>query len=239
MIGSLSISDWHALAPGLVDREAWQAWASGGPWDEEGEMPAFKRIPPMMRRRMSIISRLSVEVALTLLERHDCDYGIFVSRHGELPRTLKQLEIMVENQALSPTDFSHSVHNAAAGHFTIAGKRNIPVTSIAAGNDGFQQGIFEALAHLHGGNCRNVFLIYFDDHLPEVYAPYVREKSRCYAFGLVVQQGAQWALNTQEARPEGNLEEPDTLRFLNAWLKGERKFIVEGPRRDMEWLCQS
>ena len=74
-----------------------------------------------------------MQVGLSLLARHQTDSAVFVSRHGELARSMTLLQALADGQALSPTDFSMSVHNTAAGLCSIQGKAAIPMTSLAAG----------------------------------------------------------------------------------------------------------
>ncbi|VTP60563.1 Uncharacterised protein [Serratia rubidaea] len=101
------------------------------------------------------------------------DLAIFTSRHGELERTHKILQHLHQKQPLSPTDFAMSVHNTAAGWLTIIAKNTLPTTSLAAGEDSFQQGMIEAQGVLASGAATRVLLVDFDGALPEVYQPFV------------------------------------------------------------------
>src|SRR5690606_29723508 len=112
---SFSLQASQALSPGLVDERDWQEWAQWGQWPAAAPFPATPLLPMMMARRLSQGSRLAVQVGLSLLARHPVDYAIFVSRHGELARSVTLLQALAARQALSPTDFSMSVHNTAAG----------------------------------------------------------------------------------------------------------------------------
>lgn len=132
---SFSLLDSQALSPGLADEAAWQAWAQQGRWPVDPPFPATPLLPMMMARRLSQGARLAVQVGLSLLARHQIDSAVFVSRHGELARSMTLLQALANGQALSPTDFSMSVHNTAAGLCSIQGKAAIPMTSLAAGEN--------------------------------------------------------------------------------------------------------
>ena len=234
MTQTLAISHWHGLAPGLSTPDAWQSWAAGAVVQDDA-LPAFARIPAMLRRRMSTASRMAVETALTLAERAQCGYGIFVSRHGELVRMMRLIAQVNGREPLSPTEFSQSVHNTAAGLFTIAAQLRMPVTSISAGRDGFQQAIVEALACLHGGSTERVLLVAYDEHPPEEYKPLMDERTACYALGLVLERGDQWSVR---GRPGGTLgpdDPPQTIQFLKSWLSGSRTFEIGGPSESWTW----
>lgn len=146
----------------------------------------------MSLRRMSAGTRLAVECGLTLLEQQAVDMAIFTSRHGELERTHKILQHLNQQQPLSPTDFAMSVHNTAAGWLTIIAKNTLPTTSLAAGEDSFQQGILEAQGILASGAAERVLLVDFDGALPEDYQPFVTLTARPYALALLLAAGSHY-----------------------------------------------
>lgn len=123
------IRRFYALSPGLVEQDEWLAWhKNSGQWPSEFSALPADKIPAMMRRRMSKLSKIAVQVAAELSEGEDIGYTVFSSRHGELERTVQLLQDILSGEDASPTAFSQSVHNTAAGLFTIATKkRYLPV----------------------------------------------------------------------------------------------------------------
>lgn len=162
------------------------------------------------------------------------DLAIFTSRHGELERTHKILQHLHQQQPLSPTDFAMSVHNTAAGWLTIIAKNTLPTTSLAAGEDSFQQGMIEAQGVLASGAATRVLLVDFDGALPEVYQPFVALTARPYALALLLEAGEPWQCAAVARRPAAE-PLPQSLSFLRNWLSGQRDFIVPGPRHDWRW----
>lgn len=241
MTFSLNILDWCALAPGLSNREQWRQWSSLSFDDWSAPLPPTPHIPMMMARRMSAPSRLSVEVGMTLLEQQP-DAAIFVSRHGELERTYKIIESLCRQQDVSPTDFAMSVHNTAAGLLTIGGKAPLPMTSLAAGMDGFQQGMLEAQAVLNAG-AQKVLLVDFDGVIPEAYSARITHTVPAYAVGLLIAQGQTLRCQAvkKAPRPErGADERPQSLEFLRHYLTcrnltKESSFIIKGTGSDWQW----
>ena len=81
---SLNVARWAAWAPGITDRAGWLAWARGdtpisGPVD-----PDVKFVAPMMRRRLSGLSRMAFRVAADCVDGTDENPGfVFCSRYGE------------------------------------------------------------------------------------------------------------------------------------------------------------
>ncbi|MCK5818591.1 MAG: beta-ketoacyl synthase chain length factor [Psychromonas sp.] len=53
-------------------------------WPVQCAQPASDLIPAMIRRHMGSLSKLAVQIALTLCNDQPIYYIIFASRHGEL-----------------------------------------------------------------------------------------------------------------------------------------------------------
>src|SRR3546814_2131149 len=64
-------------------------------------------------------------------------------------------------RALSPTRFHNSVHNAAAGYWTIGTGCHAPSTAISSFDASFAQGLLEALVQLRTG-AQAVLLVAYD-----------------------------------------------------------------------------
>jgi hypothetical protein len=236
MAGGMNILSWWAMAPDRGTRDAWRQWAA----DAEntglspGILPACSHIPMMSLRRMSAGTRLAVESGLQLLTEYRADMAIFTSRHGELERTHKILGHIQQQQALSPTDFAMSVHNTAAGWLTIIAQNILPTTSLAAGEDSFQQGMIEAQGVLASGSAERVLLVDFDGMVPEAYQSFAPESQCPYAVGLLLEDGGELRCRPEPA--EGApLIQPQSLSFLRGWLSQDNSFLVPGSRQHWRW----
>lgn len=232
----MNILSWWAMAPDRGTRDAWRQWATDNALTAEypGVLPGCFHIPMMSLRRMSIGTRLAVESGLILLKDSPADMAIFTSRHGELERTHKILQNLHQQQPLSPTDFAMSVHNTAAGWLTIMAKNTLPTTSLAAGEDSFQQGMIEAQAVLATGSAERVLLIDFDGIVPDVYRPFAPENSVPYAVALLLESGGMLQCQATTAE-QVNQQEPQSLSFLRGWLGADDEFTVPGPRHGWLW----
>lgn len=238
---SINILDWFAVAPGLSTSQQWFAWANGeNALIAEGEIKKSFRIPMMTARRMSMGSRLAVDAGLALMSSHSVEMAIFTSRHGELERTYKILQSLIQQQPVSPTDFSMSVHNTAAGYLTITGDSQIPVTSLAAGADSFQQGLMEAQGMFAAG-AKRVMLIDFDGIVPEFYQSKVNVPVPAYAVALLLEAGdiLQCTSLAQDKAMSTSSQHllPQSLVFLRHWLRGDPEFTVEAEQRKWLWTC--
>ena len=234
MAVSFSLLEIEALAPGLDSAASWQQWRQDGCWPEAASLPVTPLIPAMTARRMSHSARLAVQLALQLLARWQPRHLICVSRHGELARTFTLLQKLIQQQPLSPTDFSMSVHNTVAGLTTIVGQQPLPASSLAAGVDSFQAGLLEACATLRAASGP-VLLLYFEGALPDFYQPWVSATEPAHAIGMVLEVGEQWrysGLETQAASPLNQ-----GLTFWRGYLQGAQHVCLPGARGGHGWSC--
>ncbi|MBF7996070.1 beta-ketoacyl synthase chain length factor [Rahnella laticis] len=229
---SLDILDWQAVAPGINNCADWIQWAQCSDVGAlSGEIPKSEQIPMMAARRMSIGSRFAVDAGLSLLSKHQVDAAIFTSRHGELERTGRILHALAEDDAISPTEFSMSVHNTAAGWLTIISKNPLPVTSLAAGMDSFQQGLLEAQSMLAGGASR-IMLVDFDGEIPSLYAESVNSEFLPYSMAIILAAGD--TLQCQRIAKNDEIDSlalPQGLQFLRGYLSSSPSFIVSADSR--------
>lgn len=234
---AFNIIDWIARAPGLGETEQWLSWAQS-PYAIDPASPQAKlvELPMMTARRLSSGSKLAVECGLTLLRRHAIDAVLYTSRHGELERNYRILRALASDEAISPTDFAMSVHNAAVGNLTIAAKQPIVSSSLTAGRDTFLQGLCEVMCLLQAGH-RRILMVDFDGALPDFYRDRLPAQMPAWAFAtaLVIEEGDQFQCITE---PGGTKEEPalpQSLQFLQNYLGHTAHFVLEGERLRWRW----
>lgn len=88
--------------------------------------------------------------------------SVFASAHGDLPIVdYLCATLATDPMQLSPTRFHHSVHNAAAGYWSIATHDTAPASAIAAGDETFAAGLLEAATQACAEH-RPVLLVAFD-----------------------------------------------------------------------------
>ncbi|NOJ10626.1 beta-ketoacyl synthase chain length factor [Vibrio splendidus] len=242
---SFNIEKWSANSAGLNSDAEWQTWSKNLDWPQDGSTE-FKAIPPMMRRRMSLQSKLAVQTALTLLKDTSIDYLVFASRHGELHRTATLIQSILEGDDASPMAFSQSVHNTAAGLTTIAAKAPIPLTSIAAGQDTFHNALIEAYLYLHQYPLHSVLVIDFDQPLPELYQEYEAQHYADYALGLVITAGNEYSISRTAtsssiasspiASDRSTADLPQGLQTLQHILLGTQRWAIAGKHQTWSWV---
>lgn len=235
---TFDISQWRAWAPGLSTHADWQLWANGHqPPRSDAQAPDVSFLPAMQRRRLSHLARMAFAVGWPLAEGHEQLPLVFVSRHGETPRTFSILSELAARQPLSPTQFSLSVHNAVIGLWSILRGSTSEMTALAAAGDGFEQGVLEAAALLAEG-APAVLLIVTEELPPEAYSPWIDDVPFAYALGLLLTPGQQWQLAPGQALATPPVELPHGLSWLKAMLTGCTSFTHTWNRRTWNWQRQ-
>src|SRR5690606_17284059 len=151
---------------------SWQAArdfiAGGATVADAPRRPSPQLLAPNERRRAPETVAVALEVALaacTAAGREPASLpSVFASTHGDLPITDYMCATLAsEPRSISPTKFHNSVHNAAAGYWTIGSGCMHASTAISAFHASFAQGLVEALAQLAEG-AGAVLLVAYDGH---------------------------------------------------------------------------
>jgi len=241
-----------AWAPGLEDEKDWRRLgAEGGPILHEGT-PDVRFLPALLRRRCDLLSRMMLLAAHRCADRAKLDLSgvrtVFASRHGSFSTAISLLENVAEEETPSPAQFSHSVHNAQAGLFSIWAKNRAPSVALAAGAETFVAGLLEAIAQLRRG--APVLLVAGDETIPEAVAPISDHAPPPHAVALLLADrppGAAFALEigtvepADAATPEDSAAGqpatpapdglPDALAFVGWWLSDRTRLRLVHPPR--------
>ncbi|WP_354622768.1 beta-ketoacyl synthase chain length factor [Psychromonas sp. MME2] len=233
-----NIKAWLALAPGVNNRKDWQTWLDKNKrWPTTTESVADNLIPPMMRRRMSRLSKIAVQTALQLSQEAQIDYIVFSSRHAELSRTVALLEDIIKGEDASPMAFSQSVHNTAAGLFTIASHCTAPVTSITASDNSLTSAIIEAYCYLAENPQHTVLLVDFDEMLPALYQQYETQQYPSYAFAMLLQSGRDVSISYQQNQQNQREEYPQAFNVID-FLLTMRNMEIKSNHKKWIWTKQ-
>ncbi|MET0289014.1 MAG: beta-ketoacyl synthase chain length factor [Pseudoxanthomonas sp.] len=128
--------------------------------------PSPQLLAPNERRRAPETVAVALEVSLAACHAAGRDIAtlpsVFTSTHGDLAITDYMCRTLAEDPtSLSPTRFHNSVHNAAAGYWTIGAGTHAPSTAISAWHGSFAQGLVEAMSQLATGT-EAVLLVGYD-----------------------------------------------------------------------------
>ena len=219
-MSTFNIAQWRAWAPGLTSLDDWRQWSQ----DPSAFIPSTDHapdvsfLPAMQRRRLSHMARMAFAVGWPLAEGLQDLPLVFVSRHGETPRTLEILKELAAEQPLSPTQFSLSVHNAVIGLWSILRGETSEMTALAAAGDGLEHGVLEAVALLNEG-APAVLLILSEEQPPEEYVQWIDDVPFAYAVALLLTPGKQWSLTLEPSQqPQQHTPRPHALNLLGVLL---------------------
>jgi len=241
---SFVIESWAACAPGLDVPQRWRDWVAA-PWLPEGEpTAALAAVPPMLRRRFAPLGRLAAQVAFELADTpHDDEPpSVFASRYGESGRCLDLLADQARGEALSPTAFGLSVHNAIGAMVAIARGDRRNASAIAAGRATAAAGVAEAVGLLDDG-ASSAQLIVYDAPLPPAYAGFADEPGAHFAWAWRVRAPRadepalhlEWSAAPPADAPEGPPQLPAALQALWFALSDAPSLAQQADGRWCRW----
>ncbi|QCW28268.1 beta-ketoacyl synthase chain length factor [Lysobacter enzymogenes] len=145
---SRGLPDWNAARYALGGEAAPDAPAR----------PSPQLLPANERRRAPETVAVALDVAAAACAAAGRDpaalSSVFASSHGDMAITdYMCATLAADPRAISPTRFHNSVHNAAAGYWTIGVGAMRPATALSALEASFAQGLIEALAQLAAGEA--------------------------------------------------------------------------------------
>jgi hypothetical protein len=238
-----TVRRWAAWAPRCTTPQDWRAWSDDpGPVGTEGH-PDASFLPALLRRRCTPLTRIMLAVAFACCDEAErgAARSVFASRHGSINESLGMLEGLARGERLSPAKFSHTVHNAQAGLFSIAAANREASSSLSAGSDTFGCAYLEALTHLEREPTRPVLLVMGDVPLAPTFAPLVVEPAASYGLALLLTRAGNgprldFTVGASAQIPGDARPWPDTLEFLRWLLGSERALALSGTRCTWTWI---
>jgi hypothetical protein len=216
------IALWSQRLPGWESARAILAGEAPPP-DEAAPRPAPQLLPPTERRRAPDTVAVALEAASAACRFAELSPAslpcVFSSMHGDLAITDYMCATMASTPALvSPTRFHNSVHNAAAGYWTIAADCTRPYTALSAGEHSFGAGLLETCVQAASGG-ENILLVAYDIDARGPLAPVARSK-HLLAAALVIgpKPGAHALAQFDLELVSGTAMIPTPARAANAAL---------------------
>jgi len=135
-------------------------------WHESDaeKLPDVSFVPAMMRRRMTNLEKIAIGLAGKIAPETPGYTTVFASQFGEWEQTIQLVTQFHDDNEMSPAGFSNSVHNAAAGLFSLLTKNVNSYTSIAAGDNTLEMAVLKALTEK-----TDVMVVFVGEHNPKIY----------------------------------------------------------------------
>ena len=161
-------------APGLEDNpEKWEKWLKGEEFIEKSNAaPKLEYTDPLFRRRLSQISRMTVHVVHSLLEKYNFDRDtklVFVSFRGEIAREFSINRGIIEEKTILPAGFSLSVFNTPVALAAIAFGLTGGYSAVYPSKGDFSSALKTAIASVLCGEEKEIVFVYADELVPECY----------------------------------------------------------------------
>lgn len=219
------------LSPGLPDWASARAVLRGetGLTLAPAILPAAALLPPAERRRASRVVKATLAIGLEAATHAGADVSslatVFSASGADGHNCHALCEQLASNdRQISPTRFHNSVHNAAAGYWSIATHSMAPSQVICAFDAGFGAGLIDALGQVNVDGQRTL-LVAYDSEYPEPLLA-KRETPDCGGIGLVLapeqSERSLWRISVTPSRdPAPGYENPD-LEYLRTHIPALR-----------------
>ena len=202
---TLYITRFSAWALGIESSDEWKEWANGkrqmhyslepsaesdrlssGQRDSSPKAPEIAFTDLMFRRRLSQISKMTIQVIYDLMPLKENTKIIFLSFRGELSRQFKVNMMQVEEGSVMPAAFSLSVFNAPPALASMALGLKGGYSALYPGGNSFGAGLSAAGAALLAGTSDELIVVYADEEVPPEYASLLSERPFPFAFSCLL-----------------------------------------------------
>jgi hypothetical protein len=170
---SAYIAGIGVLGPGLANWDQTRAVLSGNASYSPARtlLPTPALLPPAERRRTGRVVKLALAVALEATKSAGANpallASVFSSSGGDGDNCHELCQALaLDGREISPTRFANSVHNAAAGYWSIATNAKLESNVLCAFDASFCAGLLEALTQVVVDGV-SVLLVAYDTEYPE------------------------------------------------------------------------
>jgi hypothetical protein len=181
--------------------ESWREWAAGKrELLQSPNAPALEFASPLFRRRLSQISKMTIQALHDIMPVGERTKVVFVSLRGEIGQQFTINRMLALEGDVSPAAFSQSVFNTPVALAAIALELRAGYTAVYPGNGRFDTGLFAAAAPLLCGSAEKTALVYADEQCPPEYGCSLPEEPLAFAALLeAAGPGIPVALNPGES----------------------------------------
>lgn len=177
------------------------------------EMPKLEYVDALFRRRLSQVTRMTIEAVHGVIDGNEDAKLVFTSFRGEIARELKINKGLVEDADVMPASFSISVFNTPAAATTIAFKMKAGYTAIYPSEDNFRSGFLAAAAPILAGEEKKIIFAYADEKIPE-------ELENCKGFGFDNPMAVACVLSCEKDENAISVDlDSDALKSLESFLE--------------------
>lgn len=185
----LYISPPCCWAPGVTTNQEWSEWKNGTRQIAcTEEAPAISFTTPIFRRRLSQLSKMTIQVVHDAVQEYCCADAkqVFISFRGEIKREFTINEKLIKEKEVSPSAFSLSVFNAPVALAAIACQLKGGYSVIFPSDNNFYNALTAACAPVLCDDEKEVLLVYADELVPECYGNLRPAQNEPMAFAALI-----------------------------------------------------
>jgi hypothetical protein len=216
--GRLFVSRFSSWAPGFSGPKDWKAWALGRlEIPRTRDSPALEYTTPLFRRRLSRISRMTIQVLRDLLPLGESVKTVFLSFRGEVSRQFEINRMLIQEGDLTPAAFSLSVFNTPPALAAIALGLTAGYSALYPGQNRFDAGFSAAAAPVLSGAEEETAFVYADELCPPEYGglcPPGNDEPLAFAALLSLREEG-----VSVPVPRAGAEQPECLKSPGEFLK--------------------
>jgi hypothetical protein len=222
---TLSVSRFSSWAPGLSGPGDWRDWAGDKREIRRSpESPGLEFADPLFRRRLSQISRMTIQVLHELLPIGGSVKIAFLSFRGEIARQFQINRTLINEGDISPAAFSLSVFNAPPALAAMALGLSAGYSALCPGQNRFDWGFGAAAAPVLNGDEKEIVLVYADELCPPEYGGLRPSRDEPLAFAALLALGEEGIpvpvpRTGAAAKLSGGPDVPECLKSPGEFLK--------------------
>ncbi|MEE9412030.1 MAG: beta-ketoacyl synthase chain length factor [Methylococcales bacterium] len=228
---TFAIKRWSAWLPEQSIDDSKQAWSNARNLALESTTPDLSFLPLMQRRRLTPLARAAVAVAWNCWQPGDQIPTIFCSTHGETTRCFNILSVLADNQDVSPTQFTLSVHSGVAAVFSILTENQTAYIAMAPSEDNHTNALLEAYGLICEQNSE-ILVVFYDQPIPDIYRSTTASPSIISVLALRLkkpdQQPGECLLNIAPSQNNKKQNDAKSLeKIISAICNGETTIETE------------
>ena len=157
--------------------------------DNPKEKPKLEFADPLFKRRLSQITRMTIQVLHDLIEEvpDAVNYKqVFVSFRGEIEREFTINRGIIEDNEILPAGFSLSVFNAPIAAASLSLQLKAGYSVIYPSKNNFDSAFKGAVAPVLCGSEEKIIFIYADEYVPDEYGIHQPEKNEAMALACII-----------------------------------------------------
>lgn len=188
-MSSIYISAPSCWAPGITTTEDWQHWANGAKQiASTSDAPKLEYTSPLFRRRLSQISKMTIEVVHDTLEKTKCGdiTQVFTSLRGEISRQFSISKQFICDKLILPASFSLSVFNTPIALASLAFKLKSGYSVLFPSQGNFESAFKTAVAPILCERHEKIIFVYADELVQDDYGDLRPQINEPLAFAFVV-----------------------------------------------------